>query len=412
MAALAGGWPGALKAVHIHLKPMGSGPYSGLHHERREGRLSIFFRRAMTGPRRSWLLLGGLLSGYTFDLFKTVSELRDIDVRFLYDPIDGLPSYEHEARPGQSANRLWWRNAGVIEIGRFIREPRPEAVFIYGTQPRVKMNLALRFIPRSTPVFYAADSNVISLALHTRRAIAQRLALMPLAKRATAALSLGLTNRLAMHAMGFQHVVDLPVCAVDFAILGASAPKPARDPQVTAFLVIARLDPIKNLPAVLTALLQHPDLLPRVRLVVAGEGPDRGALEALQKQYPQLKLELLGAVSRQALGALFRRSDALLLPSLQDQWGIVVTEALGMGLPVVATPTVGAAVSLAGSTQAVLLSDSIQPQSVVESIRTFIDRREALTLAAQASQKNVRARYDRQAVAQALIALVERRGGQ
>jgi hypothetical protein len=49
---------------------------------------------------------------------------------------------------------------------------------------------------------------------------------------------------------------------------------------------------------------------------------------------------------------------------------------------------------------------------VVESIRTFIERREALTLAAQASQAQVRARYDRQAVAQALISLVEGGGGQ
>ena len=284
----------------------------------------------MTGPRRRWLLLGGPLSGYTFDLFKTVSELRDIDVRFLHDPIDGLPSFEHEATAGQSANRLWWKDVGVAEIRRFVREPRPEAVFIYGTQPRVKMNLALRFIPASTGVYYAADSNVISLALHARRAIAQRLALIPLAKRATAALSLGLTNRLAMQAMGFERVVEVPVYAVDFAVLDAGAPRPARDPHEVAFLIIARLATVKN--------LQHPDLLSRVRLVMAGEGPDRGALETLQKQHQQLKLELLGAVSRQDLGALFRRSDALLLPSLQEPWGIVVTEALGMGIPVVATP--------------------------------------------------------------------------
>ena len=366
----------------------------------------------MTGLRRSWLLLGGPLSGYTFDLFKTVSKLRDIDVRFLHDPIDGLPSFEHEATAGRPANCLWWKNGGVAEIRRFVREPRPEAVFIYGTQPRVKMNLALRFIPVSTPIYYAADSNVMSLALHARRAIAQRLALIPLAKRATAALSLGLTNRLAMQAMGFERVVEVPVYAVDFAVLDAGAPRPATDSDEVAILVIARLATVKNLPAVVTALVQHPDLLSRVRLVIAGEGPDRGALEALQKQHPQLKLELLGAVSRQDLGALLRRSDALLLPSLEEPWGIVVTEALGMGIPVVASPTVGAAVSLAGSTQAILISDSIHPQSVVESIRTFIERRKAITSAAQASQAQVRARYDRQAVAQALIALVEGRGGQ
>jgi glycosyltransferase involved in cell wall biosynthesis len=273
------------------------------------------------------------------------------------------------------------------------------------------MNLALGLMPPATPVYYAADTNVIDLALHAGRVPAQRLSVLPLARRAAAALSLGLTNRLAFEALGFRRIVELPVCAVDFPVLDASSDPPGLPPRnadETVFVVIARLAPVKNLPALVAALAAQPDLHAGVRLVLAGDGPDRNALERLRERHSGLKLDMIGAASRQQIGALLRRADALLLPSRFEPWGIVVTEALGMGIPVVATPVVGAAVSLAGTTQAILLSESVEPESIVAALRTFVERSQALTLAARASQSLVRARYDREQVARALVELVER----
>jgi glycosyltransferase involved in cell wall biosynthesis len=50
-----------------------------------------------------------------------------------------------------------------------------------------------------------------------------------------------------------------------------------------------------------------------------------------------------GAVEPARLFAAMRSADALLLPSLSDGWGMVVSEALAHGLPVITTTAVGAA---------------------------------------------------------------------
>jgi glycosyltransferase involved in cell wall biosynthesis len=275
-------------------------------------------------------------------------------------------------------------------------------------RPRLKIHAALVQLPGNVPVWYAADTNVASQAERPMRVLAQRLACAPIARRATAALSLGSSNRAALQALGFRRIVDLPVYPVDFAALDAAADAamaPTPDSALT-LLIVARLVPAKNLPGFVAALAQELELCRRIRLVIAGEGPDRTALEAIQGCTPHLKLELLGPVPRRNVGALFRCADALLLPSRTEPWGIVVVEALGMGLPVIATPAVGAAVSLAASTGAVLLSAESQPPSVVAAVRRFVDDKSRLATAAKECMPAIRARFDRIVVAKATLRLV------
>lgn len=59
-------------------------------------------------------------------------------------------------------------------------------------------------------------------------------------------------------------------------------------------------------------------------------------------QAQNARLRIHGPVPRADLFAAFRHADALILPSLSDGWGLVVTEALAHGLPVLTTPAVGA----------------------------------------------------------------------
>jgi glycosyltransferase involved in cell wall biosynthesis len=352
--------------------------------------------------------MGGTLSGFTFDLFDTIASLGEIDVRFLYSPIDGLPSFQHENTVGRARNRLWWKDASWRQIRRFVRVPSADAVFVYGNRPRVKMNVALAQIPRNVPVFYVADTNITDLMLQPAKTLMRHLACLPIARRATAALSLGLTNHLAMRALGFDKIVELPVCVVDFATLDAAVgqAEPRKPSDEMVVLVVARLAAVKNLPGFVGALARQLDLSQRIRLIIAGEGPDRPTLEEIKRCFPNLKMQLLGAVGREEIGALLGRADVLLLPSLVEPWGIAVVEALGMGLPVIATPAVGAAVSLAGSTGGILLSDSAEPLSILQAIRRFLDRRSELARAASQCAPYIRSRYDRVEVAKEAIRLV------
>jgi glycosyltransferase involved in cell wall biosynthesis len=55
---------------------------------------------------------------------------------------------------------------------------------------------------------------------------------------------------------------------------------------------------------------------------------------------------LHGHLSWAELDALYRNADVVVLPSLQEVWGQVVSEAQAHGMPVITTDQVGAAVDL------------------------------------------------------------------
>ncbi|AKG91284.1 Glycosyltransferase [Geoglobus ahangari] len=79
-----------------------------------------------------------------------------------------------------------------------------------------------------------------------------------------------------------------------------------------------------------------------VRLVVAGDGEDRGRFEKLV-EVKRVKAEFLGRVSYDTLKDLMSRAKALILPSKTrlEAFGIVLLEAMASGTPVIACNTPG-----------------------------------------------------------------------
>jgi glycosyltransferase involved in cell wall biosynthesis len=82
---------------------------------------------------------------------------------------------------------------------------------------------------------------------------------------------------------------------------------------------------------------------PPMRLVIAGDGPDRVALmrQALALGIGD-RVELPGQLSRDALRQLYRDADAFVLPSERESFGIAALEARAAGLPVIAMLESGA----------------------------------------------------------------------
>jgi glycosyltransferase involved in cell wall biosynthesis len=70
--------------------------------------------------------------------------------------------------------------------------------------------------------------------------------------------------------------------------------------------------------------------VPDARLRVAGDGPQRAALEPL---FPEGSF--VGSLERGALARLFARSDVFLWPAIDEPFGFVFLEAQAAGLPVV-----------------------------------------------------------------------------
>ena len=106
--------------------------------------------------------------------------------------------------------------------------------------------------------------------------------------------------------------------------------------RVLAFA--GRLGPQKALGVALEAVAR----VPEVTLVVAGDGPERAALERRASELDvDGRVRFLGSVSRVGVLRLFRAADASLLPSAWENFPHTVVEALAVGCPVIATSVGG-----------------------------------------------------------------------
>jgi teichuronic acid biosynthesis glycosyltransferase TuaC len=119
-------------------------------------------------------------------------------------------------------------------------------------------------------------------------------------------------------------------------------------------VTVGHLVPVKAQELIIGAL----PLLPGVRLVIAGEGPNRSMLEQLTRS---LKLEdrvqFLGAVSQQELRNQYGAADAMVLASSREGWANVLLESMACGTPVVASRVYGTPEVVAAPEAGVLLAE-------------------------------------------------------
>jgi glycosyltransferase involved in cell wall biosynthesis len=112
---------------------------------------------------------------------------------------------------------------------------------------------------------------------------------------------------------------------------------PERDVEFDSptLLAVARLVRQKGLDILIRAMRPIKDSVPDARLLLAGDGPERAALERLARE-----LGLVDSVSflghRDDVDELMRRAWILVHPSRWEGFGLVLLEAMEQGLPVVA----------------------------------------------------------------------------
>jgi glycosyltransferase involved in cell wall biosynthesis len=106
-------------------------------------------------------------------------------------------------------------------------------------------------------------------------------------------------------------------------------------------LSVGRLTSQKGFPDLLVAFANVVRDREAVRLLIAGDGPERGQLERLISSLQLTdRVRLLGNVERPDL--LYRAADLFVLPSQYEGFPFAMLEAMAAGLPVVATRFGGA----------------------------------------------------------------------
>jgi glycosyltransferase involved in cell wall biosynthesis len=132
-----------------------------------------------------------------------------------------------------------------------------------------------------------------------------------------------------------QHITRVPYTTAMEAFL--SLP-PARARPTDAPLRVLSVGSLiaRKAPDALLAGAQRAASAERpIELTFVGDGPLRGALERRASlPAPGLSVRFAGAVQYGALPRYYAEADVLAFPTLSDEWGLVVNEALAAGVPV------------------------------------------------------------------------------
>jgi len=145
-----------------------------------------------------------------------------------------------------------------------------------------------------------------------------------------------------------------------------------REEKEGFFLTASRMVPYKRIDAIVSAFAQ----MPKRRLVVIGDGPDKAKIEKIAHGHPNI--EILGYVASDVLARYCERAKAFVFAAEED-FGIIPVEAQASGTPVIAFGKGGALETIRGledkrPTGVFFYEQS--PEAIVKAVERFEERLE------------------------------------
>lgn len=132
----------------------------------------------------------------------------------------------------------------------------------------------------------------------------------------------------------------------------------------------------------------------RIRLTLAGDGPDRGRLEAAAKEFGiEEHCEFLGGVNPDAVRALYETTQLFALPSFAEGIPVVLMEAMAMEVPCIST-FVNGIPELIDSGEEGLLVCPADGAALTQAIARLMDNAALARSLGEAGRRKVMAKYD------------------
>ena len=108
------------------------------------------------------------------------------------------------------------------------------------------------------------------------------------------------------------------------------------------FISIALLRPEKRLDLLIKAFSMLSKQIPNIVLTIIGDGTEKDKLKLLSYELEvNNRINFIGYQKKIAVADILRDHDALVLSSQVETFGVVLVEAMSVGLPVIASDLVG-----------------------------------------------------------------------
>lgn len=284
-------------------------------------------------------------------------------------------------------------------VGRAFREFQPDLLHVHEPLvPSVSMHAVLQ---ADVPVVATFHSNVgrervsslwFRLAAPMVRPvwnrISRRIAVSEAARRSVSSR------------MGEGHLVIVPN-GVDVGRFAGAQPAPL--PAGRHLLFVGRLEERKGFPVAVRAFARLAVAYRDLRLLVVGEGSERGAVDSLPPDV-HARVDMLGRLEDDRLAAYLRSADVYLGPATGgESFGIVLAEAMAAGLPIVASDIDGYRDVARNGIEAVLVPPG-DPDALAAAVRSVLDDARLAASLGEAGRRRAGA-FDWDVVAGRLVAI-------
>jgi len=132
-------------------------------------------------------------------------------------------------------------------------------------------------------------------------------------------------------------------------------------------------------------------------LILVGDGGQRPALSTLVSQRQMRRVRFLGAVDYNAVACCYAGADALVMPTLEDNWSLVVPEAMACGLPVLCSKYNGCWPELVHAGDNGWVFDPLDPEDVLRCLENCLKHASDLGSMGERSKVIVREHAPRKA---------------
>jgi teichuronic acid biosynthesis glycosyltransferase TuaC len=204
--------------------------------------------------------------------------------------------------------------------------------------------------------YWGGRPDVSGQLLHASRAAAGLIAVSEALRRDMIALGME-ADKIRVHRSG----VDLDV----FKPVDRGRAKAALGIEGPLIASVGSLIPLKGQKLLIEALEQ----LPEASLILAGDGPERGALERMARPYGH-RVRFLGNRPPGEMAGLLAAADVMVLPSEREGLANVWLESLASGTPLV-IPDVGGAAEVVDRPEAGRLVER-EPRAIAEAVKAIL----------------------------------------
>lgn len=134
------------------------------------------------------------------------------------------------------------------------------------------------------------------------------------------------------------------------------------------YIFVGRIIELKGVNYLLKAWEKHINDYSEDKLLIVGDGP---LLDEYKKQHTHSSVIFTGAIDYSQIYKYYAVSDVFIIPTLEDNWSLVVPEAMACGLPIACSIYNGCHPELVKKDENGITFDPLNERSIIETLSYF-----------------------------------------